>query len=259
MFYELEQLRFDKWAATAPNDIYEDAASRSGSPFYRALSVRSTSTISIRLQNRPPPYLNAISNVRFRIGLFEMDIKYGGGQFRDLVEIAPGDPTGFCSGSHDDYLPLLHFPPSCLAVPTMGHRLGDIALEIPKSREYMEQAKLASPTSPPSLPPFGNQGFTLVEVETDPLTTPIKSDSAPHCMSHLLLFLAGSAPAAEPPLTVPIKSDSIPHRTSHLVLFLAESMPTVEPPFSAPIRSNSTPLHTLHLFLFLATVGFPSI
>ena len=39
MLHEFEQLRFDKRAATAPNDIYDDPASSSGSPFYRALSV----------------------------------------------------------------------------------------------------------------------------------------------------------------------------------------------------------------------------
>ena len=29
--------------------------------------------------NGPPPYLMATSNVRFKIGLLETDIKYGGG------------------------------------------------------------------------------------------------------------------------------------------------------------------------------------
>ena len=39
--------------------------------------------VHTRSRNEPPPYLKAISNVRFKIWLFETDIKYGGSPFRD--------------------------------------------------------------------------------------------------------------------------------------------------------------------------------
>ena len=62
-----------------------------------------SSAIWTRSRNEPSPYLMAISNVRFRISLFEMDIKYDDGLFRDLVQIATGDSTLI------EESPLLHF------------------------------------------------------------------------------------------------------------------------------------------------------
>ena len=63
-----------------PSDNVNSALSHFFLTVSTSLSFRPSGVvIQDQVANEPPSYLNAISNVRFRIGLFETDIKFGGG------------------------------------------------------------------------------------------------------------------------------------------------------------------------------------